>query len=757
MKNSDAIIIKLYNFYKFIEPEFLKFKKLPCFNDVKDLKDGLKKINNYIAQEVTEKGFIDTFENVVKKSDIYNAFDVFYVMLKENCYDIIEDDIIELSEIEEYQPYYDAFIKQYFIKSTNDLDKRNINNELLKRVLAARLNPPERKDKESRNHSAEIKNKEEQKEVVEERRVEGNMPNENKYYIIAYKNIDADHNLIDKAIAKLSESERKLIERKGRISLGIFDKLLTPLEEEKLKSILNKIKAELGLEIIPQENNEIKEIEKEKTTPQEKNKGKKPKKRGRKPLSIYVLVPVDKNELDQYLTETLTDEESVIIKTREKLIQENRFSEIPPSYTVVTNRITVRARKELINEKGIIKKTRGSLKKDIIKKTRESFKKDIYEYFPSYSREEVDKLIEKLPEDDKKIIKAKCEGKELNRADTNRFYRVIHQLQDGIIPTLRKKRPKGEVTIIETQEGKGTHPKHSIYALIPIDREILDQYIEKNLNDEEKNIIRTRERIINEKNSARITQRAAYKFARIIKKISEELIPEEDRKEANKNRRKEIRITIYERFNFFSKEEIDAEIANLSEEEKKLIERAENGEKLSKKEIGKLRHINNKIEKSLYVMKINEEKHPISREKLVEELKTEEKNVPVKITHTSSEYKKEKIERLNKYKEQAVEESKLANYYKKLLSHAVNNPRVIQEIDIMDLAMTCFRYGICEGVRKRTCEDIAKYFESDPETVEEVTSKVLEKLYNAIVEEVENNNTNSGKVIVKIEKETKEE
>mgnify|MGYP003309271834 CR=1 FL=1 len=44
-----------------------------------------------------------------------------------------------------------------------------------------------------------------------------------------------------------------------------------------------------------------------------------------------------------------------------------------------------------------------------------------------------------------------------------------------------------------------------------------------------------------------------------------------------------------------------------------------------------------------------------------------------------------------------------------------------------------------------------------PETVEEVTSQVLEKLYNAIVEELENNNTNSGKVIVKIEKETKEE
>ena len=733
MENGEVIIIKLYNIYKYIEPDFLKFKRLPCFNNIKDLKDGVNRINSFIAKEVAEKGFIDTFKKIVSKSDIYNAFDVFCVMRRVTGYEFNDENVIALAEDKEYQSYYDAFIKQYSIKYVNDLDKRNINNELLKRVLAARLNSLERKDKESRNHSAKIKNKKEQKEVVEKRRVKENMANENKYYIIVYKNIDADHNLINKAIAELSESERKLIERKGRISLGIFDKLLTPLEEKTFNSILNKIRSKLGLEIIPQENNEIKEIEKEKTTPQGKKKEKKTKKRGKKPLSIYVLIPVSKNELDQYLTEELTKQELVIIKTREKLIQEKRYDEIPKSYKTITNRIVVRARRRLIYKKGIRKRTGKSSKNKKIKK-------EIYEYFPSYSREEVDGFIEKLSEDDKEIIKAKCEGKELNGADSNRFYRVIRQLQDGIIPTPRKKRPRGEFAIIETQEGKGTHPKYSIYALIPIDREILDQYIEKKLNDEEKNIIRTREKIINEKSSERITQRATYKFARIIKKISEELIPEEDRKEANKNRRKGIRITIYERFNIFSKEEIDAKIANLSEEEKKLIERAENGEKLSKKEIGKLRHINNKIEKSLYIMKISEEKHPISREKLVEELKTEEQNVPVKITHTSSEYKKEKIERLNKYKEQVIEESKFANYYKKLLSHAVNNPRAIQEIDIMDLAITCLRYGIGKSEKPRDINIIAKCYDITPEMVEEISTRVLEKLYNVLVDGIIENN-----------------
>lgn len=748
MKNSETIIIKLYNTYKFIEPEFLKFKKLPCFNDVKDLKDGVMKINNYIAQEVAEKGFIDTFKKIVSKSDIYNAFAVFHVMSKVNCYDIDEDDIIALAENNEYQPYYDAFIKQYFIKNANDLAKRDINNELLKRVLAARLNSPNRKEKKPRKNSTEIKKEEEQKEIVGERSVELNMANENKYYIIVYKNIDADHNLINKAIAELSESERKLIERKGRISLGIFDKLLTPLEEETFNSILNKIRSKLGLEIIPQENNEIKET-KPLSTPgiktilnekqQGKKKEKKTKKRGKKPLSIYVLIPVSKNELDQYLTEELTKQELVIIKTREKLIQEKRYDEIPKSYKTITNRIVVRARRRLIYKKSIRRRT-GKYSKN------KTIKKEIYEYFPSYSREEVDSFIEKLSEDDKEIIKAKCEGKRLNQADTNRFYRVIHQLQDGIIPTPRKKRPKGEFTIIETQEGKGAHPKYSIYALIPVDREILDQYIEKNLNDEEKNIIRTREKIINEKSSERITQRAAYKFARIIKKISEELIPEEDRKEANKNRRKKIRITIYERFELFSKEEIEAGIANLSDEEKKLIERAENGEKLSREEIGKLRHINNKIEKSLYIMRLKKEKLPISREKLVEELSEKEKENINKVGNMLKSEIEEKVQNDELIKEQTNEilkeesSKEFVNNYKTLLSIAMKDPRITRKIDPIDLSVACFRYGIGKNERPRDVNAIAKFYEITPEEVEEISTRILKELYDVLVDGIIDSN-----------------
>ena len=80
------------------------------------------------------------------------------------------------------------------------------------------------------------------------------------------------------------------------------------------------------------------------------------------------------------------------------------------------------------------------------------------------------------------------------------------------------------------------------------------------------------------------------------------------------------------------------------------------------------------------------------------------------------------------------------NNYKELLSIAMKDPRVMREIDIIDLSMTCFRYGICEGVRKRTCEDIAKWYEITPEEVEEISTRVLKKLYDILVDGIIDSN-----------------
>ncbi|MCR5787994.1 MAG: hypothetical protein K6G37_02805, partial [Bacilli bacterium] len=550
MKNSEAIIIKLYNFYKFIEPEFLKFKKLPCFNDVKDLKDGLKKINNYIAQEVDEKGFIDTFENVVSKSDIYNAFDVFYVMCKENHCDINEDDIITLAENKEYQLYYDAFIKQYFIKSAKDLDKRDINNELLKRVLVVRLNSPNRKEKGPRKHSTEIKKKEEQKEIVEERRVAGNMSNENKYNIIAYKSIDADHDLIDKAIAELPEKEQKLIERKGRISLGIFDKLLTPLEEKNLNSILNKIRSKLGLKIIPQENNERKETKKEKT---------KPRKKGEKRMAqtIYELVNIDQEECDR-LIGYLSEEEKSIIEKRnngeeltpkernkyfgivnklrrwvknESLVEYNykqsiykmikadkeKISSVIENDLSKNQQLLVQKREDILSGKSdekltnaetdrfnaLVYKIKVKLGINKVPKTKPRRKENpqqtgkkrttIYSQLGK-SKEETDALIEKLSDDDKRIVNDRLEGKKQSKEDLNRYFTIINAFRENKIPSgkRRKKSINKKITPQELKEELSEKEKENINKVGNMSKPSIDKKVQNDelIQEQSKKIIK---------------------------------------------------------------------------------------------------------------------------------------------------------------------------------------------------------------------------------------------------------------------------
>ena len=378
-------------------------------------------------------------------------------------------------------------------------------------------------------------------------------------------------------------------------------------------------------------------------------------------------------------------------------------------------------------------------------------RKKLEDFLPSYSKEELDKLLEQIPEDDREILQARREGKELTKPDLERYYRVIHKLEKGIIPTPRKRRIKEELIIIETQEGKGTHPERSIFTLIPIDRDILNQYIEEHLEEDEKNIIRTRERIINENSSERITQRAVDKFARIIQKIREALIPEENMEEVNKEMRKGVRTSIYEnkKMEFFSKEEIDAEIANLPAEEKELIEKSENGEKLTVQERGRVRYITNKIENILYQKKIQSEKTPISREQLLEELKQTEEAVKIPSVLPTKEIIKEKP-RVVPVKEDN-DDVNLANYYKKLLAVAIKDRQIIEEVDLMDITMTCLRYGIGETTQKMDVETIAKFFNNTPSEVEMVTSNVLKKLYDVIVSDIENTNNNSVKLYVKVD------
>ena len=99
----------------------------------------------------------------------------------------------------------------------------------------------------------------------------------------------------------------------------------------------------------------------------------------------------------------------------------------------------------------------------------------------------------------------------------------------------------------------------------------------------------------------------------------------------------------------------------------------------------------------------------------------------------------------------------MADYSKCLLATATKSAKVAERVGAINLAMISLRYGTVEGVPKRTSEEIAKFLEMDLETVEKTITYTLKEIYDVIVESLGNNNTNSGKTLVKTEGETREE
>ena len=714
----------------------------------------------------------------------------------------------------------------------------------------------------------------------------------NKYYVVAYKSINADDSLIDREIAKLPEPKRKLIERIGRISEGIFEKLLTPEENNNLQSTFNEIRSNLGLEIMPQEKpknisktvvirykdiassvgmnpeewaavkeklsdndkriikekeegkvlnlvdknrcvylvNSLKkgiipkerlkktsiyedtpypkeeldklkeklsdndkriikekeegnklnrtdnhryhylikllkqgkipmekkpkkekieetpapqeehvDLKKEgKTMPKESSKEKTKKspiskKRGPHPKSIYELVPVPRQELDQYLTEELSDEELGIVTTREKLIRENRFDEIPKEYKPIIAEIVRKARKRfnLIDKK------------------------------PN-SREPLVKPIEK-----EITIPASKEESEENNSKVEST-ETSSQSKTGEKPIPKSNKPR----IPRTGTVK---PRGTIDELIPVCKDIRDKYIAENLSAEEKRLITMREDAIRENGT--ISKEDSIKCNRLIIKIRDHLISKESKEEATKKIRMTKRKTILEAIKVpATKEEVYEVVKTLAPEDQKIIEKRDQGEKTNTEECWRFKVIVKIVNAKLKRKRKQEEKTPISREKLSEELKqsNETDNQGVENNGKEQTTKTQKItskapttepptiepptiEPPTTPQEIADDERIMADYSKGLLVAATKSAKVAERVGAINLAMISLRYGTVEGVPKRTSEEIAKFLGMDLETVEKTITDTLKEIYDVIVESLGNNNTNSGKTLVKTEGETREE
>ena len=150
------------------------------------------------------------------------------------------------------------------------------------------------------------------------------------------------------------------------------------------------------------------------------------------------------------------------------------------------------------------------------------------------------------------------------------------------------------------------------------------------------------------------------------------------------------------------------------------------------------------MEKNLYKNRIQIEKTPISREQLSEELKQASKTVNQDVESNDEEQTTVPPEEIipeppttptTAPQEIDDDERIMADYSKGLLATATKSAKVAARVGAINLAMISLRYG----------------------TVEKTITDTLKEISDVIVESLENNNTNSGKIFVKKDGETREE
>ena len=87
-----------------------------------------------------------------------------------------------------------------------------------------------------------------------------------------------------------------------------------------------------------------------------------------------------------------------------------------------------------------------------------------------------------------------------------------------------------------------------------------------------------------------------------------------------------------------------------------------------------------------------------------------------------------------------IEEIKLWQNYKALLSIAMKDPRITREINVIDISITCVRYGIGKSKKSRDIDKIAEFYGMTKEEVEEISTRVLKALYDVLVDAITDSN-----------------
>ena len=185
--------------------------------------------------------------------------------------------------------------------------------------------------------------------------------------------------------------------------------------------------------------------------------------------------------------------------------------------------------------------------------------KTIYELLDSYSKEQVDAMLENLPEEDKVLIVARYGNdlddpvfQEMTTEDSKKFYNCL-------LPKMRR--------LLYNPTGvKKTKRVKTIYELLDsYSKEQVDAVLE-NLSEKDKALIVARygDDLNNPISGKMVTKDRHRFYAYLVPKMKKMLTdPSSDRKPKLK--------TIYELLDSYSREQVDTMLENLSDEDKSLI------------------------------------------------------------------------------------------------------------------------------------------------------------------------------------------
>ena len=302
--------------------------------------------------------------------------------------------------------------------------------------------------------------------------------------------------------------------------------------------------------------------------------GKKPKKQYSRKTFYELLSPYPKEWVDEAF-ESLTKEEKQIILDRYS--GNLNFEPVKTMNTTTCNRI----------HKSIIPKIKHAI---AVKHSKKRKCKTIYEYFCKYSKDQIDKAIASLSDEEKKIILLRYDGN-LNNPDTGK----LTESQSGkfygcIIPKMKNRLiaqdieiqnasqlPKpvkpntGEVEDIEKQEKEKTTSDKTFYELLSgFSKEDIDKVV-KGLTEDNKNVI------MQKYNNGLEAPPAKYLDKEINRKFSS-ILTNIRRKLTDISKGKKTRFKcLYDNFPEYSKSQIDKAVSILDDAEKQLILTRYNG------------------------------------------------------------------------------------------------------------------------------------------------------------------------------------